>query len=156
MGKTIHGESKTRLHHTWRMMRYRCQNKNLPIYQKYGARGISVCEEWDASFIVFRDWSLSNGYTDELTIDRIDSDGDYCPKNCRWVDYSVQNANLKKSVKNTSGYVGVSFDNRRKRWRATITYQGKYKQLGEFDDIGDAINARNHYIDTHKLPHKKA
>ena len=78
MGKTIHGESKTRLHHTWCQMRYRCQNKNLPIYQKYGAKGISVCDEWDKSYIAFRDWALQSGYTDELTIDRIEGDGDYC------------------------------------------------------------------------------
>lgn len=156
MGKTIHGESKTRLHHTWRMMRYRCQNKNLPIYKKYGARGISVCEEWDKSYIAFRDWALVNGYDDDLSIDRIDGDGDYCPENCRWVDCNVQSANQLISSKNKSGHVGVSFNERRKKWRSVISNNKKYIQIGEYKDINDAITARNQYIDRHNLPHTKS
>jgi hypothetical protein len=156
MGKTTHGESKTRLYHTWRMMRYRCQNKNLPIYQKYGARGISVCDKWDKSYIAFRDWALSNGYRDDLTIDRIDGDGDYCPENCRWVDYYIQNTNLRISTRNKSGHIGISFENRRKKWKATISVNKKFIQIGEYRDINDAINARNQYIDKHNLPHTKS
>ena len=68
-------------------MHYRCTNPNIVRYERYGGRGIRVCDQWK-EYKVFKEWALSNGYTDNLTIDRIDSDGNYEPNNCQWLTKS--------------------------------------------------------------------
>lgn len=72
-----HGMAKSRLWNIWTGMRDRCSRSNNKDYQRYGGRGIRVCPEWDSDFRNFYDWSMGNGYSDELTIDRIDNDGNY-------------------------------------------------------------------------------
>lgn len=83
-----HGYSKTRLYKILSNMKARCYNKNTSSYRDYGDKGIEVCDEWRNSFESFRDWAYENGYNDTLTIDRIDSNGNYEPNNCRWITKS--------------------------------------------------------------------
>lgn len=96
-----HGMSRTRLFKIWTAMRERCTCKKLINYPDYGGRGIKVCDEWMNNFETFRDWAYVNGYTDELSIDRIDVNGNYCPENCRWVTRLVQNNNKRNNRKIT-------------------------------------------------------
>ena len=91
--QTTHGMSKTHLYGVWNSMKCRCNNPNTQHYKNYGARGIAVCDEWNADFMAFHDWAMSNGYHEGLTIDRIDVDGNYCPENCRWTSWKDQQNN---------------------------------------------------------------
>ncbi len=93
--ETKHGKSRTRLYRIWIGMKDRCGNPNNP---HYGGRGITVCDEWQSDFEAFYRWAISNGYKNDLTIDRIDNDGNYEPSNCRWVT-GKQNSNNKSNNK---------------------------------------------------------
>lgn len=94
---TTHGGTGSRLYGIWRGMKSRCYNPNVKGYAYYGGKGVVVCDEWVTDFAAFRDWSLSNGYSDDLTIDRIDGDGPYSPDNCRWTTWDVQRNNQHRN-----------------------------------------------------------
>lgn len=94
-----HGDSRTRLYGIWNGMKSRCYYPKNNRYHRYGARGITVCDEWKDDFAAFRDWALDNGYRDDLTIDRIDNDKGYYPDNCRWVTLKKQANNSPKNRK---------------------------------------------------------
>lgn len=90
------GFSHEPLYGLWWSMKRRCTDKNVASYIRYGAKGIRVCTEW-LDYSEFYKWANSNGYRHGLTLDRIDSNKDYCPENCRWVDWKTQERNRKNN-----------------------------------------------------------
>ena len=99
---TTHGKKKHRLYMVWNGMKNRCNQPSHKSYQRYGGRGITVCEEWMRDFQAFYDWAVTNGYDEtapkgQCTLDRIDNDKGYSPNNCRWVDMKTQSNNRQNT-----------------------------------------------------------
>jgi hypothetical protein len=97
----IHGEAgkaRTRLYRVWYAMKARCTKPYSDSFKDYGARGIQICQEWQNSFIAFRDWANNSGYSPDLELDRIDNNGNYCPENCRWITGVENKRNTSKNV----------------------------------------------------------
>lgn len=94
---TKHGLRYTRIYRIWQTMKYRCYNPNSDEYQYYGERGICLCEEWNDDFSIFYNWAINHGYKDNLTIDRINVNGNYEPNNCRWTTMKVQENNKRNN-----------------------------------------------------------
>lgn len=112
---------RKRLYVIWINMKGRCFNQSRPDYKYYGERGITVCDDWKNSFQDFKNWAMSSGYNDNLTIDRIDVNGNYCPENCRWIPFSEQRENTRqtrkitingetKTIKSWCRQYGISYD----------------------------------------------
>lgn len=112
---TKHNKCHTRLYLIWKAMKQRCYNQNNKEYNCYGGRGITICDEWKNDFKSFYDWSIQNGYKENLFIDRINNDSNYEPSNCRWADRKTQNNNT--------------------RHNHLITYDGKTLTLSQWAEL---------------------
>lgn len=93
---------KHKLYRVYWAMKDRCYNSNNKHYDRYGGRGITICDKWLDDYEVFYNWCMNNGYKDGLSIDRIDNDGNYCPENCRWITIAEQQQN--KTQRKTKAY----------------------------------------------------
>ena len=96
--RRTHGKTNTRLYGIWSHMKSRCYLESEPAYPNYGGRGITVCDEWH-DFQNFYDWAMANGYKSNLTIERINVDGNYCPENCKWIPKEKQAQNKRTTIR---------------------------------------------------------
>lgn len=139
-----HGLSHTRIDHIYKGMIARCEKETAINYERYGGRGIHVCDEWKQNKIKFFEWAFENGYSDDLTLDRIDNNKDYSPDNCKWSTVEEQNNNRRSSryieafgqrktlaewSKTTGIKIGTLWERLRKGWcveRALTQEVGNY------------------------------
>lgn len=135
-----------KLHSVWKGMRRRCFDKKHIQYGDYGGRGISVCDEWNGrgGFRSFYQWAVANGFSIGLTIDRINTNGNYEPANCRWTTMTVQERNRRVRSTNRIGIPGVTTRHGKKRtsYRVTICVDGKILNVGTFGSLSEALDAR--------------
>lgn len=144
---TKHGLVNHRLYKIYGAIIQRCKNPNNEAYKYYGLANITICKEWENDFKLFYNWSLANGYKDNLTIDRIDTKGNYEPSNCRWVNRTVQQQNTRLIWKhNKSGYRNIYWHSANKKWAVCFSIKNKHKHIGVYDDIQEAILVRNKFI----------
>ncbi len=149
-----HGLASHRFYHTWKHMVQRCNNPKSAMYKHYGARGITVCEEWldVRNFITWAESTHPN--IEDVSLDRIDNDGGYSPENCTWSDKTTQAINQRIMKNNKSGYVGVNYHKGNVKWAAYISVTNTRKHIGSFLTIEEAVLARDNYIIENNLPHK--
>lgn len=118
---TKHGDCEKRIYKIWGHIKSRCNSPNDDRYKDYGGRGIKICEEWESDYTAFKSWSISNGYAENLSIDRINNDGNYEPSNCRWITNKEQLRNMRRNriltfngeshcVAEWADIVGMSYD----------------------------------------------
>lgn len=137
--KRSHKNKGTRTYYSWLSMRNRCINKNLKAFKNYGGRGIKVCKRWDKFENFLKDMGEC---PEDLTLDRIDVNGDYKPSNCRWTTVANQSRNRRGKNNSTSQYKGVVKFSKTK-WRARIRHEGKLYCLGLYDKEVEAAKAYN-------------
>ena len=135
-------KTKERLHRIWKGIKARCYNPNREAYSNYGGRGITVCDEWKNDFQAFYDWAMANGYTDDLTLDRIENDGNYEPDNCRWATRKEQGNNSRhnhlitaygktQTMQQWSDETGISYNTMKTRIRRGCTGEEIVKPINK-------------------------
>ncbi len=147
-----HGLESNRFYGTWRQMKSRCFNPRNVNYIHYGARGITVCDEWldVTNFVAWCD--LTYPKLEGYTLDRINNDKGYSPENCTWSDRTAQVLNRGIMKNNISGFVGIKSSG--KKWSARIRIFNKDIWVGSYNTKEEAVQARDQYILENNLPHK--
>ncbi len=127
---------------TWRNMISRCYNEHNPRYKDYGGRGIKVCDRWHNFKNFYADMG---GASKDKTLDRIDTNGDYAPENCRWATQSLQTVNSRKRKDSKNSYRNIGYHVQTGKWRLRLYRDKKKYDLGLFSDINDALVARDSF-----------
>lgn len=149
-----YNSSNSRLYKIWKGMKARCNPNKKEKFPYHAGKNIKVCDSWGSSFETFEKWAMSNGYQDNLSIDRVDGDKDYSPENCRWANSSVQSANSKLlHTTNKSGYRGVSWNKQYQKWEVSIGVNKITIKIGYYDDSLTAAKAYDTYVIKNNLPH---
>lgn len=149
---TKHGLSRHRLYGTWIMMLKRCYDKNHKSYPTYGGNSIKVCDKWHNIENFINDMFPS--FVEGLTLDRINTNGNYEKDNCKWSTDIVQSRNIKQiRINNKSGYKGVCWAKNNQKWLSSIVVNRKNKYLGYYDTKEEAAKAYNNYVILNKLEH---
>ena len=154
--RATHGDTGTRLYNIYRDMKARCTVKTHKLYSKYGGAGVTIQSEWENSFIPFKEWALSNGYADDLVLDKDElsealciSPHIYSEKTCRWATYSENNIFTRRATK--SGYTGV-IQEKNGKFNAIV----RRKHIGVYVTAKEAAEARNKYIDDNNIKAMKS
>ena len=135
-----HNMSKTRLYRIYKGMINRCYYKSCERYKAYGGRGINICDEWKNDNKSFFKWALENGYSESLTIDRINNDLGYCPNNCRWVTNEQQYKNKRQNIMITySGITLCASDWSKKTGINAQTIRWRYKKGWDVEKIFNTL-----------------
>lgn len=121
-----------RLYAVWQSMKNRCYNINEPAYERYGMRGVTICDEWRNDYMVFKRWALANGYNEgaphgKCTIDRVDNNGSYCPENCKFSTVLEQNNNRRRRR------TKAEFEQAKQKWialKAGPELEQRLKEMG--------------------------
>lgn len=148
--RTSHKQAHTKLYKVWTQMKQRCQNKKDSSYPNYGAKGITVCAEWQ-TFEPFYAWAMEANYVAGLTIERIEVSQGYSPSNCMFIPLAKQAINKGISVRNSSGYSGVSFNKSKGIWVARVTVEGERKEVAKCSSALDAHLAKGRYLKNNNL-----
>ena len=143
---TKHNLVGTKLYNVWKDIKRRTLNPKFKYYLDYGGRGITICDDWKNDVKSFYDWAMSKGYSDDLSLDRIDNDGGYSPENCRWTTRTVQSRNTRVRKDNKSGYKGVSFRKDKNKYQTYININSRRIHLGYFQTAVEGAIAYNNYI----------
>ena len=153
-GQPTHRLASHRFYKTWIGVIHRCTNHKSPSYKDYGGRGITVCEEW-LDVRNFIEWAeATHPNIEGMSLDRIDNDKGYSPDNCRWANKTTQRLNQRIKKNNTSGFVGIYWNNKNNTWRTFIHLNTVRFNIGSFLTIEEAVQARDNYIIQNSLPHK--
>lgn len=148
--KTQYRNRYERLYRIWSSMKQRCYNANHKYYKHYGGRGITICEAWKKDYDTFARWAIESGYSDVMSIDRIDNDKGYCPENCRWIYYKDQPKNRRTNhrvvvngeemnVSDVARIYGIPI--------STVCYRDKHG----FDILGRHRNRKTLCVETGKV-----